>query len=91
MSNVPPDLFRRKKTFQLLRQVEERAQELRAAGVRDNSNAVLAGYNDLAAHFASLAGRVDIARSFEIKRDELIVEAQTAPPLRSDDGVRKKR
>ncbi len=89
MANVPPDLFRRKKTFQALKDIETITQQYKDAAALDHYGAVMAGYNDLAAHFASLAGRHDIAKEFDRQRDQLIADVQTAPPLRSPRGERK--
>ncbi len=91
MANIPPELFRRKKTFQVLQLVEASAEEYKSIGARDNYNAVMAGYNDLAAHFATLAGRQDVARSFAAERDKLIVAAKGAPRLRNENGSHRPR
>ncbi len=91
MAKIPPELFRRKKTFQMLQFVEASVEEFRAVGARDNYNAVMAGYNDLAAHFATLAGRQDIAKDFGNARDSLIAAAKDAPRLRSENGVKQPR
>jgi len=81
MGNVPPELFRRKMAIRTYEQLESDATEFEAWAGRDNHLAALASYNDLAARFAFLTGRADLAQEFELARDELIAKALQPPPV----------
>lgn len=81
MGNVPPDLFRRRMTLRALEQVEAKADLFEAHAGTDNHYAALASYNDMAARFAALSGRPDLAQQFAQQRDELIAKGQAPAPI----------
>lgn len=75
MANVPRDMFRNAGTYKKLLTIEEQLKAFAKAGAVDNHMTMLASYNDLAAQAARWAGREDVAKDFEAKRDEFIQEA----------------
>lgn len=82
MANVTPDLFRRKMTWRLMRSVEDKILEFKQAAVHDNTGAVTAGINDLAAKVLRLAGRPELAAEFDRARDRAIEDIEATPPMR---------
>src|SRR5882672_6573652 len=82
MTNVSPELFRRRMTFRAMDSVKNQITKFNMAAIHDNVGAVTASYNELAALVAELAGRKDLAQQFARKRDALIEEIRLTPPMR---------
>lgn len=90
MTDVTPNLFRRKMTWRMMQTVEKKLEEFHAAGIHDNGGAMKAGMLDLAAKAAELAGEPDVAKRFASERDRMIELINTTPPMRRRKGKGKK-
>lgn len=74
MGNVPLGLFRRKMAFRALEEIDATIEAFQSWAGRDNYYAAMASYNDIAARFAGLSGRPDLAQQFEQQRDAMIAK-----------------
>lgn len=82
MPTVPPDLFRRKLAHRALTKIEAAIRAFDELAQTDNTVAAEAGYLDIAVTIARKLKREDLAQEFEARRQEVVVRALTAKPIR---------